>query len=309
MRRASSINEPTNSKEAIDLAIMRLNPLLSASSSSNLSTRFSIARSKRPVATILLPRTAYRLGETINVVVDFSPSLNSKASKQSSLANDNPNEPTHSHSSATKLESLQVPVYAILVSLETHESVAPAIAMRSAHSVLRATRKVHAQQAEGCLFARRLSFSLAIPPTATPGFDTSGVGLSWGIKVEFVTPVLQADEAPGSPVRRRGSRKNSVLEDMEETEGMLKGLDSKDEEADAMNEKASQPEEQSLVYSAPREKEWTELLEEVNADDRGKVLQGVEAIPVESFEVTVPVRVYGAVSGSKTDSDAYDLPV
>jgi hypothetical protein len=41
-----------------------------------------------------------------------------------------------------------------------------------------------------------------------------------------------------------------------------------------------------------------QLLEEVAEDDRGVVLQGVEGLKVESFEVAVPVRVYGGVTGA-----------
>lgn len=39
------------------------------------------------------------------------------------------------------------------------------------------------------------------------------------------------------------------------------------------------------------------LLEEVGADDRGVILAAAQRLPAESFEVQVPIRVYGAVSG------------
>ncbi|KAF2262403.1 Rgp1-domain-containing protein [Lojkania enalia] len=43
---------------------------------------------------------------------------------------------------------------------------------------------------------------------------------------------------------------------------------------------------------------WDELLEEISSDDRGIILAAAERLPAESFEVQVPVKVYGAVSGS-----------
>jgi len=40
-----------------------------------------------------------------------------------------------------------------------------------------------------------------------------------------------------------------------------------------------------------------ELLEEIASDDRGAILAAVQRLAAESFEVAVPIRVYGAVSG------------
>ncbi|KAL3421882.1 hypothetical protein PVAG01_06038 [Phlyctema vagabunda] len=41
----------------------------------------------------------------------------------------------------------------------------------------------------------------------------------------------------------------------------------------------------------------TDLLEEVSRDDRGIILAAAETIECESFEISVPLRVYGALSG------------
>ena len=57
------------------------------------------------------------------------------------------------------------------------------------------------------------------------------------------------------------------------------------------------------------EREWGELLEEVGADDRGLVLQGIESMPAETFEVNIPLRVYGAVLGNKSDNDRTELEI
>jgi hypothetical protein len=43
---------------------------------------------------------------------------------------------------------------------------------------------------------------------------------------------------------------------------------------------------------------YADLLEEVSADDRGVVLAAAEALDCESFEIAVPLRVYGALSAS-----------
>ncbi|KAF1851706.1 Rgp1-domain-containing protein [Cucurbitaria berberidis CBS 394.84] len=216
--RFSMAEEPQTIKEAIDMAILRSNLTGAANQSAN---RFEIARSGRRVAVITLARPAYRLGETMSAVIDF----------------------TDSH----------IPCYSVHVSLETSEKVDPAIALRSNASIYRVTKKVHASFSENALFAQKLAFSPTIPPNATPEFITSGVSLEWKLRVEFITPRLAHEDG-----------------------------------------------EEAL---------WDELLEEISSDDRGVILAAAQRLPAESFEVQVPIRVYGAVSGAPEAPDEEGLPV
>jgi hypothetical protein len=216
--RSSVSEEPQTMKEAIDLAIMRSNLSGVANQSAN---RFEIARSGRRVAVIMLARPAYRLGETISAIIDFT--------------------------------NTDIPCYSVHVSLETSEKVDPAIALRSNASIYRVTRKVHASFSENALFAQRLSFSPTIPPNSTPEFITSGVSLEWRLRVEFITP--------------------------------------------------------RLAHEDGEEPLWDDLLEEISSDDRGVILAAVERLPADSFEVQVPIRVYGAVSGAPEAPDEEGLPV
>ena len=64
-----------------------------------------------------------------------------------------------------------------------------------------------------------------------------------------------------------------------------------------------------LTFEDGEGAEWSELLEEISSDDRGIILAAVERLPCESFEVAVPVRVYGAVSGSSDSPDVEGLVV
>ena len=210
--------EPRNMKEAIDLAILHSNLTGAANQSAN---RFEIARSGRRVAVIMLARPAYRLGETMSAVIDFT--------------------------------NADIPCYSVHVSLETAEKVDPAIALRSNASIYRVTRKVHTSFSENALFARRLSFSPTIPPNSTPEFITSGVSLEWKLRIEFITP--------------------------------------------------------RLTHEDGEEAFWDDLLEEISSDDRGIILAAAERLPAESFEVQVPVRVYGAVSGGSEGADEEGLSV
>ncbi|KAI1666840.1 Rgp1 domain containing protein [Pyrenophora tritici-repentis] len=54
---------------------------------------------------------------------------------------------------------------------------------------------------------------------------------------------------------------------------------------------------------------WDDLLEEISSDDRGTILAAAQRLPAESFEVQVPIRVYGAVSGAPEALEPDGLPV
>ncbi|KAK2625738.1 hypothetical protein QTJ16_005050 [Diplocarpon rosae] len=212
-RRQSSIPEPATAREAIDMAIIRSNIAADSRQSAN---RFEIARSGKRVAVVMLARPAYRLGETISAAIDFT--------------------------------DAEIPCYAIHASLETSEKVDASIALRSEASILRVTRKVQACYSESTLFARRITFSPTIPVTATPEFITSGVSLTWRVRIEFVTPRLVDD-------------RDTVLG-------------------------------------------YADLLEEVSRDDRGVALAAAEALDCETFEIAVPLRIYGALAGHAEQDDS-----
>lgn len=211
-------HHPQTMKDCIDMAILRSNLTGEANQSAN---RFEIARSGRRVAVIMLARPAYRLGETMSAVIDF----------------------TDSH----------IPCYSVHVSLETSEKVDPAIALRSNASIYRVTKKAHATFSENALFAQKLAFSPTIPPNATPDFITSGVSLEWKLRITFITPRVTHEE---------------------------EGVQSFDD-----------------------------LLEEISSDDRGVILAAAQRLPAESFEVQVPIKVYGAVTGAPDAPDEEGLPV
>jgi hypothetical protein len=49
---------------------------------------------------------------------------------------------------------------------------------------------------------------------------------------------------------------------------------------------------------------YADLLEEISRDDRGVVLAAAEALDCESFEIAVPLRVYGALAGNSERDDS-----
>ena len=195
--------EPSTMRESIDIAILRSNFV---SSSNRRANRFEITRNGKRVAVIMLARPAYRLGEAVPITIDF---------KESGVS-----------------------CYSLHATLETAETIDPAIALRSKASVQRATRRIHASQFESSISTRRTFFSPIIPLMSTPEFITSGVNLEWKLRFEFFTARLDDIDVPE-----------------EDTYG---------------------------------------LTEEVTRDERGTVQVAVQGLPCETFDVTVPLRVYGA---------------
>jgi hypothetical protein len=64
-----------------------------------------------------------------------------------------------------------------------------------------------------------------------------------------------------------------------------------------------------LTHEDGVEATWDDLLEEISSDDRGIILAAAQRLPAESFEVQVPIRVYGAMSGAPDTPDEEGLPV
>lgn len=51
------------------------------------------------------------------------------------------------------------------------------------------------------------------------------------------------------------------------------------------------------------------LLEEVAHDERGSIIAAVQGMPCEVFDVTVPLRIYGATSGYEEKNEAVFFPI
>ena len=215
---SATVEQPSNVKECIDFAILTSNTSTSTNRSAN---RFEITRNGEKVAVIMLSRPAYRLGETVPIAIDF--------------------------------REVDVTCYSLRATLETSESIDPALALRSKASVQRVTRRVHASHHESTISSERVLFNPMIPTTATPEFITTGVNLEWNLRFEFVT------EKSGA-------------------------FDEFDEDFDG-------------------------LMEEVAKDDRGTVKAAAQGLPCETFDVAVPLRVYGATSAFDENTESGSFPI
>ena len=168
---------------------------------------------------------------------------------------------------AVDFSGAEIQCYAVHAALETAERVDPSLALRSEASVHRVTRKIHVSSSEATLYARRIVFNPTIPVTATPEFVTSGVSLEWKIRLEFVVPA-QDDR--------------DLDRDRDEDGDEGRGYGQQRPPGNHLG-----PQAHSGAHP---------LLEEISRDDRGGlVLVAAENLACESFEVAVPLRVYGAV--------------
>ncbi|KAF9088580.1 hypothetical protein BGX23_007243 [Mortierella sp. AD031] len=149
--------------------------LLSRSSS---SASYDICKNNVPVAKLSLIKTRFKLGETVHGVISFS--------------------------------AREIPTYQISVTLETVEAIEPNFACRSAAQTAKLTKRVHAELHESCIDTMRTSFSLCIPPTATPEFKTSTLTLKWYLRVEFITGPANQPRFKMTSVDERRSQYHAV---------------------------------------------------------------------------------------------------
>ncbi|KAK9474239.1 Rgp1-domain-containing protein [Dipodascopsis tothii] len=146
-------------RQSVDLAVQR-NSL--SAYGNTLNSVFEIARNSRKIASLVLSRPAYKLGDAVVFILDFDASV--------------------------------LPCYHVTASLETTEVIDAHVALRPASFNERATRKIYSQSSFTALVGRRASFSFCIPTTATPQFSTSYISSSWSLRLEFVT--TPAEHAP-----------------------------------------------------------------------------------------------------------------
>ena len=195
---------------------------------------FNIARAGHPVAVLTLLRPAYRLGEAVVGTIDFT-----APDPESGLRD-------------------QSPTYSVLTELESAERVDASLALRSANSITRVTRKIHSAIRENALFARQTSFALTTPASASPSFETTGVSLVWRLRVEFTVERQQA---------------------------------------------------QGLGVGDGGEGSGGELLEEIGSDERGTTVIARERLSAETFEIEVPLKVYGVPGLDERSGESEGLEI
>lgn len=325
----------TSMQERIDNAIARSNSSSLSPTSPDTSklpqasNRFLIVKDNRYLGQLSLLRPAYRLGDSIIGMIDFSP--------QSSPSDDSS---TTSTVTTTKVVQARQKTYTTTISLETTESIDPTLAQRSKQSIARATKKVYATRVLPCMYAESAGFELDIPMTATPGFETSGVALEWRLRIALGTASSASVSASASDPPDRGSSSPAATEpgiasagdsvrllmkqqdvgDAAVSESTLEaheaeGRDEDQESAEntdgrKLNEEA-EPSEHADAISAKTETSATARISSTGPLENNKagnkkekdrrkkdtVLVAREVLETEVLEILVPLRIYGVSSG------------
>ncbi|CAO3600805.1 unnamed protein product [Absidia cylindrospora] len=122
---------------------------------SSRKAMYDLCKNNQRVAKLQLTKMAHRLGEPVLGVLDFG---------EASLS-----------------------TYKVSIFLESQEIVESSISQRQPQHIARVSRKCHSEFHTFCLNHRRLAFSLPIPSTASPDFQTTGVKLQYNLKFEFIT--------------------------------------------------------------------------------------------------------------------------
>ena len=213
-------NGSQEARNAIGRAIVSSNQV--AADRDAAPNRFEIARNGKHVAVVTINRASHRLGETMTAMIDFS--------------------------------DAHLPCFSVHSTLETTEKVNPALALRSATSISRVTRRVYASHSENALFAKRIVFSPFIPVSATPTLLTSGVNLNWALRFEFAT----------------------------------------------VTQTSHHDSEHTIEPS---------LLEEVVRDERGVTQAAAESAECETFEVALPMTVYGDLVTDLDQEEVIGFPI
>ncbi|KAI8387315.1 Rgp1-domain-containing protein [Blakeslea trispora] len=103
---------------------------------------YDLCKNNQRIAKLHLVKTAHRLGEPVVGVLDFSEAT---------------------------LSTFKISIF-----LESSESVEDTIALRTPQHINRVSKKTHSDFHSFCLDHERLTFSLPIPATASPEFQTTG---------------------------------------------------------------------------------------------------------------------------------------
>ncbi|KAI7853420.1 Rgp1-domain-containing protein [Circinella umbellata] len=152
--------------------------IVSRITNSSRKAMFDICKNNQRVAQLHMTKTAYRLGEAVQGVLDF--------------------------------EHAVLPTYEVSILLESSEVVESDIALRPTQQISRISRKCYAEHHSFCLSHRRLAFSLPIPSIASPEFQTTGVKLQYYLKFEFIVTQKTAATTNTTTTTNNNNNKNTT---------------------------------------------------------------------------------------------------
>ena len=325
---------PPATRVLVDSAIRMSTHQRSGDQAHTSQTHFTIARAGQSVATLILSRSALRLGDLLNLTLDFTT--------------------TPSNSDAGGPTLTKTLVHAITLTLESAEHIDPSLSVRSAASVERVTRRVWDRRvvggAQGAAlgWCKRWSGGLKIPNNATPSFSTSGVECKWVARVEIAvglsshrrkeslaTPGIngeqevdesdEEDDHQGEGAARRRAELEKQETALESSDASTPSHSPAPNRMNSLRRKPTIPKQHALNRQKSQKRKEAQaianeeqafarsrqLLERVIDDERGVTLAAVRRVPGDVFEIAVPIRVFGGIGvlGGESGLAEEGLPV
>ncbi|KAK3397415.1 Rgp1-domain-containing protein [Sordaria brevicollis] len=312
-------------KEAIDLAILRSNI---ASHDSNQSTnRFEIARNGRRVAVVMLARPAYRLGEQITMAIDFEGAeipcyavhiaLETAERVDSSLALRS-EASVHRVTRKVLVSSSEATMFAkrVVFTPTIPVTATPEFVTSGVSLEWKVRVEFVVPSAEAL---ERMGQSLVLGQASSQGQSQSqGIGMGLGItnNGEEEYEIVSDNEGGRNGVIEEVDEEETDNEEDEEeeretrlvkTNGSANPNKGKEKSRSrppmlrknqTLSERERERERNLMQLQAQQQQQQQPhpLLEEISRDDRGGlVLVAAENLICESFEVAVPLKIYGAV--------------
>ncbi|KAG2234922.1 hypothetical protein INT48_000349 [Thamnidium elegans] len=144
----------------------------------NKKATFDICKNNQRVAQLHLLKSLYRLGEPIQGIVNF--------------------------------EGAVLPTFRISILLESQEIVDISIAQRQPNYIAKVSRKKHAGHYAFCKDNLCTSFSLAVPTSESPEFQTTTMKLEYYLKLEFITTEQESFDLVGDKNHKQSKMPEAI---------------------------------------------------------------------------------------------------
>lgn len=232
-----------------------------------VKSRFDIGRSGKRIATVLLSKPVYRIGENVVILVDY--------------------------------KNADLKCYRITASLETEEAINTSVLKSFKESTGTATsglntptstRRIYSQSTISTYALSRSTFEFTIPATATPQFSTSDIALKWNLKLDFIT-------SPTSQVASSSSNKTGF-----DHEASISRPTPDTTSVPAPPRPSRQPSSTQATSSTgggpTMPPQWAQLATDskspvhvVHYNEQGVIAGLKETIPCEAFNCKIPLTV------------------
>lgn len=246
-----------------------------------IKSRFDIRRSGNRLATVILSKPVYRVGENIVFMVDYTDAVLKTFHITATLET----EETISSDLLKQFKNQH----------QEHLSQKPVIDTSAM------TRRVYSQATMSTYSHEKCTFEFTIPATATPQFATSSIALKWMLKIDFITSAAPPQAQPKHTENQDPSHEHYTPQPSTTSDNVRRGSDTLE---------SSSPTSRSVLSDAPSSNPITarspahtslastqsECLKRsaitvVHLTDQGVIATTKETIPCDTFSCKIPITI------------------